>query len=50
MLIYGIKPIRQIPIRMAEFMGKLAGINRLYAFLYLVGLFFLLPLLLELIL
>jgi sodium-dependent phosphate cotransporter len=49
-LIYGIPPIRQIPIRMAEQMGRLAGINRLYAFLYLIGLFFLLPLLLELVL
>ncbi|MEZ4699975.1 MAG: Na/Pi symporter [Rhodothermales bacterium] len=49
-IIYGIKPIREIPIRMADFMGKLAYTNRVYAFLYLVGLFFLLPLLLELVL
>lgn len=47
LIIYTIPPIREIPIRMAEWMGKLAGINRLYAFLYLIGLFFLLPLLLE---
>lgn len=47
LIIYSIPPIREIPIRMAEWMGKLAGINRLYAFLYLVSLFFLLPLLLE---
>ncbi len=50
LIIYGIKPMREVPIRMAEFMGKLAGINRLYALLYLVGVFFLLPLLLELLL
>ncbi len=50
LIIYTIPPIREIPIRMAEWMGKLAGINRLYAFLYLIGLFFLLPLLLELLL
>ncbi len=46
-LIYGIPPIREIPIKMAEWMGQLAGKNRVYAFLYLVSIFFLLPLLLE---
>ncbi|MEM8487144.1 MAG: Na/Pi symporter [Bacteroidota bacterium] len=46
-VIYGIPPIREIPIKMAEWMGQLAGKNRLYAFLYLISIFFLLPLLLE---
>ena len=46
-LIYGIPPIREITIKMAEWMGQLAGKNRVYAFLYLVSIFFLLPLLLE---
>ncbi len=46
-IIYGIKPLREIPIRMAQWMGQLAGKNRLYAFLYLISIFFLLPLLLE---
>ncbi len=50
LIIYGIKPVREVPIRMAEFMGNLAYKNRVYAFLYLVGLFFLLPLALELLL
>ncbi len=45
--IYGIPPIREIPIKMAEWMGQLAGKNRFYAFLYLISIFFLLPLLLE---
>lgn len=47
LIIYGIPPLREVPIRMAEWMGWLAGKNRVYAFLYLIGLFFLLPLLLE---
>lgn len=46
-VIYGIKPIREIPIWMAEKMGDLASTNRLYAFLYLLALFFLLPFLLA---
>lgn len=50
LIIYGIKPVREVPIRMAEFMGNLAYKNRVYAFLYLIGLFFLLPLALELLL
>ena len=46
-LIYPLKPIRQIPIRMAEWVGELAFKNRLYAVAYIAGLFYLLPLALE---
>lgn len=46
LLIYGIKPIREIPVRMAEWLGDLAYKNRVYAFVYLGILFFALPLLL----
>ena len=49
LLIYPLKPIREIPIRMAEFVGELAFRNRLYAVAYVVGLFYLLPVVLELI-
>ena len=49
-LIYPISAIREIPIRMAEWVGELAFKNRLYAIAYLVGLFYALPLLLELLL
>lgn len=47
-LIYPVSRIREIPIRMAEFIGDLAFKNRAYAILYLVGLFYLLPLVVEL--
>jgi len=46
-LIYPIPAIRNIPIRMAEWVGRLAYKNRLYAVAYIVGLFYLLPLALE---
>ncbi|MGB3543614.1 Na/Pi symporter [Rubrivirga sp.] len=49
-MIYPLKPLRQIPIRMAEFVGELAFKNRLYAIAYILGLFYLLPLALELVL
>ena len=49
-LVYPIPAVREIPIRMAEFVGELAFKNRLYAIAYLLGLFYLLPLALELIL
>ena len=45
--IYPIRVVREVPIRMAEFIGNLAFRNRLYAIVYLVGLFYGLPLLLE---
>ena len=48
LLIYPFRPIREIPIRMAEFIGELAYKNRLYAILYLIGLFYGLPLVIEL--
>jgi sodium-dependent phosphate cotransporter len=47
-LIYPVRFIREVPIRMAEFIGDLAFKNRFYAIAYLVGLFYLLPLVLEL--
>lgn len=46
-LIYGIPILREVPLKMADWMGMLAYKNRWYAFMYLVSLFFLLPLLLE---
>ncbi|GAB5537001.1 MAG: Na/Pi symporter [Rubricoccaceae bacterium] len=49
-IIYPINAIREIPIRMAEWVGDLAFKNRLYAIIYLVGLFYALPLLLEFVL
>src|SRR5690606_9433753 len=42
-------PIREVPIRIAEFVGNLAYRNRLYAVLFLVGLFYVLPLAVELV-
>ena len=50
LLVYPIPPIREIPIRMAEFVGELAFKNRAYAIAYLLGLFYVLPLVLEFIL
>ncbi len=44
LVIYGIKPLREIPIKMAEQMGVLAGKKRWYAFVYMGILFFLIPL------
>jgi sodium-dependent phosphate cotransporter len=49
-LIYPLALIREVPIRMAEFVGTLAFKNRFYAIAYIVGLFYALPLLLEFIL
>ena len=49
-IIYPINFIREIPIRMAEWVGDLAFKNRVYAIAYLLGLFYALPLLLEFIL
>lgn len=50
LLVYPIPFIREIPIRMAEFVGDLAFKNRLYAIAYLLGLFYVLPLVLEFVL
>ena len=46
-LIYPVPFVRELPIRMAEFVGELAYKNRAYAIAYLVGLFYVLPILLE---
>ena len=46
-LVYPFPPVREIPIRMAEFIGELAFKNRVFAVLYLVGLFYALPIALE---
>ena len=50
LIIYPFPPIREVPIRMAEFVGELAFKNRAYAIAYLLGLFYVLPLALEFIL
>ena len=49
-LIYPVRVIREVPIRMAEWVGELAFKNRLYAVAYLLGLFYVLPLALEFVL
>ena len=49
-LIYPVPLVREIPVRMAEFVGELAFKNRVYAIAYLLGLFYVLPLALEFIL
>ncbi|HLT46959.1 MAG TPA: Na/Pi symporter [Rubricoccaceae bacterium] len=49
LIIYPFPPIREVPIRIAEFVGNLAYRNRLYAVLFLVGLFYVLPLAVELV-
>lgn len=46
--IYLIKPIREIPIWLAEKLGELTLVNRFYALAYLLALFFVLPLILVL--
>lgn len=45
-LIYGIKPLREIPIRLAEHMGTLTLKNRGISIAYIVVLFFVIPLIL----
>lgn len=47
LIIFGIKPLREIPIWMAEQMGVLAGKKRIYALVYIGILFFIIPLLLA---
>ena len=49
LIVYPFPPVREIPIRMAEFVGELAFKNRLYAVAYVAGLFYVLPVVLELI-
>ena len=49
LIVYPFPPVREIPIRMAEFVGELAFKNRLYAVAYVAGLFYVLPVILELI-
>ncbi|WP_420454567.1 Na/Pi symporter [Rubrivirga sp.] len=46
-LIYPLPFVREVPIRMAEFVGELAFKNRLYAVAYVAGLFYVLPVILE---
>ena len=47
-LVYGIRPLRKIPLMLARATGALAGRNRALAVAYIVSLFYLLPLLLLL--
>jgi sodium-dependent phosphate cotransporter len=49
LIVYPLNAIREVPIRMALFIGELAYRNRLYAVAFLVGLFYLLPLAVELV-
>ena len=46
-IIYPVPFLREIPIRLAEFVGELAFKSRIYAIVYLIGLFYGLPLLLS---
>ncbi|MDD4527865.1 MAG: Na/Pi symporter [Candidatus Margulisbacteria bacterium] len=48
-LIYPIKPIRQIPLKLAKAFGELAFRKRRYAFIYVITTFFILPSLLILV-
>ena len=41
--VYPIPPLRRIPIRMAERLGKIAERSRKVAFMYVVGAFFVVP-------
>ncbi len=43
LIIFPFPQVRQIPIRLAEGLGKIAGKNRLYGVAYVVILFFLIP-------
>ena len=47
LIVYPVPAIREIPIRMAEFVGSLAYRNRFFAIAYVAGLFYVLPLMLE---
>ncbi len=47
--IYPIKPFRMIPIALAKSLGELASRKRYWAFIYVFGLFFVLPVVLVLI-
>lgn len=42
-VIYGIPPLRVLPLRMAEWFAEVATHNKLYALAYLFGVFFVLP-------
>lgn len=48
-MIYPIKPLRQIPLAMARGLARLTSRNRVYAFVYVIGVFYVVPLALILI-
>ena len=43
LIVYPVKRIRSIPVKMAVWMGNFATENRMYAFLYVICVFFVLP-------
>lgn len=49
LMIYPVRSIRMVPIRLATFLGKLVSRDRIYAFVYVLGVFYLVPALLILI-
>ncbi len=48
-VIYGIPFLREIPLTASDWLGKVAADHKLYALLYIVGVFFVIPLILILI-
>jgi sodium-dependent phosphate cotransporter len=48
-IIYPFKPLRQIPLAMARGLARLTSRNRVYAFVYIIGVFYVVPLALILI-
>jgi sodium-dependent phosphate cotransporter len=49
LIVYPFKPLRRLPIRMAQALAARTSEHRIYAILYMVGLFFVLPLIFVLI-
>ena len=49
LLIYPVKAVRNIPIRLAQGLAARTAERRIYALLYMIGVFFILPLLFVLI-
>jgi sodium-dependent phosphate cotransporter len=47
--IYPFKPLRQIPLALARALAQLTSRNRAYAFVYVVGVFYVVPLALILV-
>ncbi|MBL4893598.1 MAG: hypothetical protein JKY59_01805 [Emcibacter sp.] len=43
LLIYGIKTLRNIPLRGAMWMARIAAERKIFALLYMIGVFFVIP-------